>query len=74
MYISHQQLHVDHQQMLREAMEQNALRPKRSPKRRQEKRQRRLISVLALLLMKLGRTLEGFGQAYLEKRQQRSAR
>jgi hypothetical protein len=72
MYISNQQVRVVHQQMLREAMEHNALRPRRSPKRRQEKRQRRLMRVPALLLVKLGRTLEGFGQAYLEERQQRS--
>lgn len=69
MYIPHQQLDIVHRQMLREEMERSALRPRRPPKRKREKRQRRLMRVPALLMVKLGRTLEGAGQAYLEDRQ-----
>jgi len=72
-YIPNQHLDIVHRQMLQEAMERNALRPRRSPKQKQEKRQRRLLRVPALLMVKLGRRLEGFGQAYLEDRQRCSA-
>lgn len=68
-----QQLGMIYQTMRGEEMEQQNPRPECAPQPAPEQRQRRLLRAPALLLVKLGRSLEGFGLAYLEERQQCSA-
>jgi hypothetical protein len=69
MFIPNQHLNIVHEQMLREAMEQHDPRPKYEPEPVPAKRQRRLLRAPALLMVKLGRSLEDFGLAYLEEQQ-----
>jgi hypothetical protein len=73
MYIPNQHLHILHKQMLAEALEGTDPQAPRSPKPPRAERQRRVLRVPALLMVKLGRSLEGVGLAYLEDRQQCSA-
>ncbi len=73
MFLPNQHLNILHKQMIDVALEHYDTQAPRSPKPPRQQRQRRALRVPALLMVKLGRSLEGFGLAYLEDRQQCSA-
>lgn len=66
MYIPEQHTHIVHQQMLREMLEQRHMPPRRVHKDASATKPQRLPRAPAICIVKLGRTLERFGQTYLE--------